>query len=105
MDEIRAWWEIAELAGAGAALVLGIVVWKLWHRNEENENYLREADKNTLNVLHELSKTLEDRERSIEGSNRDIVGAIDSQKDTLVRAIDDAKTHITTHIDQKLQDK
>jgi hypothetical protein len=88
MDDVRSWWEIAQLAGAGATVVLGPVVLMFWKRIQDDTNYIRESDKNTLTVLRELTASLS---TGIRDSS--------SQHAAILTAIQSAVSHIKEHID------
>lgn len=84
MDQIESWWNIAQVAGAGAAVVLGPVAWLLWNRVQKDTDYIRESDKNTLTVLTELTRLLE----SVGADQSGLIAAIN-------HAAQDIKDHIT----------
>lgn len=81
---LRTWWDIAQLAGAGAAVVLGPVAWLLWKQHQEDTRYIRDSDKNTLTILAELAKTLE----SVGNEQGALNGAIDKARDDIIKHID-----------------
>ena len=91
MDDLRAWWDIVQLAGAGAALVLGPAAYIFWKRIQDDTVYLRDSDKNTLRVLGELTKLLEAQVKEDENRHTNIIAAV-------ATAVD----HIKGHIDARL---
>ena len=64
MESLQTWWDIAQLAGAGAAVVLGPVSLLLWRQHLSDTEYIREADRNTLTVLGTLTNHLENGEKN-----------------------------------------
>lgn len=79
--DLPAWWEICKVAGAGAAVVLGPVAYLLWKSKEADAAYIREADKNTLKVLWELTSLLQTDGKDGKERHKELLDAIcDSQK-------------------------
>jgi hypothetical protein len=98
------WWDIAQKAGAGAAVVLGPLSYFTWkareadneqHRKdrEADATYIREADKNTLKVLWELTSVLQ-------GDGKDGERRHQELKD-LMEAIRESQEFIKAHFDAK----
>lgn len=92
MDELKSWWDIAQLAGAGAAVVLGPIVVALWRKVQADTVYIRESDKNVLGVMRQVITMLE---HGSQGS-RDRHAAV-------IEAIANAVDHIKAHIDAAKQ--
>lgn len=95
MEELKSWWDIAQLAGAGAALVLGPACWILWQALEKANMYIRTSDKESLTVLSGLSTVItRNAERDSEMERR------------LIECIDRACERIVAHIEkQTLKDR
>ena len=53
------WFQVANTLGVGVVFVLGIAVWKLWNKLEEEQGYSRQRDREMLSVLNDLTKVLE----------------------------------------------
>lgn len=98
MDELKIWWDIAQLAGAGAALVLGVAVRAVWHKWNADQDYhrarylaieayQREADRNTLTVLGDLTNVLKNDSRDIEQKHTQLLGAIQ-------QAVESIRSHV-----------
>ncbi len=77
MESLQTWWDIAQLAGAGAAVVLGPVAVLLWRQHQSDTEYIREADKNTLKVLGTLTNHLQNGEKNHETVLKEIDRAVD----------------------------
>jgi len=57
------WWDITQKAGAGAAVVLGPVIFYLWKAYQGETKYSKERDTQTLTVMLTLTKLIEDLNR------------------------------------------
>ncbi len=77
MESLQTWWGIAQLAGAGAAVVLGPVAVLLWRQHLSDTDYIREADKNTLTVLGTLTNHLQNGEKNHEAVLKEINLAVE----------------------------
>ena len=89
LDALQKWWEIAQIAGAGAALVLGPACLMLWRRHEKDVEYIRDSDKNTLRVLQELTAVLTKQDP-------------DSHHRAVLEAITNAVATIKEHVDHRI---
>jgi len=89
MADLQTWWEIAQVAGAGAAVVLAPMAWLLWKRVQTDTDYIREADKNTLNVLNQLTQVISSDDQT--------------RYAPLLVAIRDAVGQIKEHIDERIR--
>jgi len=98
---VRAWWEVAELAGAGAAAVLGVVTWKLWKRVDNDSEYIRAADKSTLLVLQELTKVLSENHNGAETRHEHLTHNLERAETAVLKAIEDSVRRINEHIDTR----
>jgi hypothetical protein len=96
------WWDICQKAGAGAAVVLGPAVYLLWKdkqveaelnrkAREADATYIREADKNTLKVLWELTSLLQSDGKDGERRHQELKDLMD--------AIRESQDYIKAHID------
>jgi hypothetical protein len=96
------WWDICQKAGAGAAVVLGPVAYLLWKdkqteaelnrkAREADATYIREADKNTLKVLWELTSLLQTDGKDGERRHQELKDLMD--------AIRESQDYIKAHID------
>ena len=81
------WVQGAQIVGAGGALILGIVAWKLWAAYREEVTYSKASDKETLSILNSLTGTMKDEQ----------VSEL-RREDKLMNAIQELKTLITNHI-------
>ena len=80
-ETIETLWQISQLAGIGGCVVLIPSVILLWRQHKEDIDYIREADRNTLQVLNDLSAHLS---RTGEAS-KDIVDKINELKGEILQ--------------------
>ena len=83
MDSLQQWWDLAQVAGAGATLVLGPVSYLLWKQHKDDLKYMRERDESMLTVLNTLSNNL--------GKQNDHHKAV---VDHITSAVDTIKEHV-----------
>jgi len=88
MVTINEWWSIAQIAGAGATVVLGPMCYVLWKQHISDTEYIRESDKNTLKVLGNLTNHLNQGDlgnklvlKEIEKSTKLILNKLKTQSD------------------------
>ena len=99
METVSQWWEIAQIAGAGAAVVLGPVAWMLWKRVTTDIDYARDCDRNTLKVLSDLTKVLENLNTDDESRHKSLV----EHHAQILKEIENAVHKISTHIDSRIR--
>lgn len=87
--DLPAWWEICKVAGAGAAVVLGPVAYLLWKSKETDSAYIREADKNTLKVLWELTSLLQTDGKEGKERQKELLDAIRDSQESIKAHFDD----------------
>lgn len=93
-EDINSWWDICQLGGAGVAVALGPMCWMFWKRIEADTQYIRTQDRNTLEVLNELTRVLDAASTSNVTNFGDLKAAIGDAVDT-----------IRGHIDASLRDR
>lgn len=90
MDEVKSWWDIAQKIGSGAAFVLGLVSWKFWLRLQDEWEYQRRRDRETLTVLAEMVSAEK------ESFNVEL-----RREDKVLSAIADLKATIISHTERE----
>ena len=87
VDELKTWWEIAQVAGAGAAVVLGPALYFLWRAYEKDIEYSREIVKSTVTVITELTRVFENDGKSIAARHADL-------KEQISGCFDETQKHL-----------
>lgn len=83
VDELEKWWSIAQLAGAGASLVLGPVVVALWRRNGADNTYIRNTNKQTLETLADMTSVIRESDLSQKTRHTELIGKIEALSQTI----------------------
>jgi hypothetical protein len=93
VDELKSWWEIVQIGGAGAALVLGPMYFFLWKAREDDLKYIREGEKNTLRVLSELTTVMQTGDKDGERRHVELERAIKHSEESIKNHIDKASNN------------
>lgn len=93
MEELHSWWDIAQAVGAGATFVLGPLAYFLWRAREEDLKYIREADKNTLRILSELTIVMQTDGKDGERRQVELLKAIQHSVESIKAHFDASKSH------------
>lgn len=88
---MQAWWEIAKDIGAGATFVLGPLVYFLWNAWGKDRDYIREADKNTLKILSELTNMMQADGKDGERRQAELLKAIQHSVESIKAHFDAIK--------------
>ena len=91
MDDLKSWWEISQLAGAGAAFVLGPAAWLLWRRIQDDTAYIREMDKATIKVLSELTTLLTRGTADAQTQHGQLLRAVEASTSQIKDALTDGQ--------------
>ena len=83
MGDLQSWWEIAKDVGAGATFVLGPLVYFLWTAWTKDRDYIREADKNTLKILSELTNLMQADGKDGERRHGEVLKAIQQSVESM----------------------
>lgn len=89
--DIITWWEIAQVAGAGAAVVLGPLCFVLWRKVESDSSYIRNSDKQNLEVLLKLSNVLDESIKDTSRLNTQILNELKNENQKILDAIKNIK--------------
>lgn len=84
MADAQSWFEMSKYLGAGAAFVLGIVLFKVWSAYQVEVGYSKTRDRETLTILNSLTKVIEQRQVTDDKQESLIVRSIDELKRELI---------------------
>lgn len=74
---LKGWWDIAQSAGAGVAVLAGPIIFMLWKRNCDDNDYIRESNKQSLETLTELTHTISKGDTRDEARHKEILDTLD----------------------------
>ena len=87
MTEFSQWLSIAEKLGLGATFILGIACWKLWNVFNGEREYSRTRDKETLTVVSQLTKVLDNQQTSEVANTEKILSHGNHNHEALIRSM------------------
>ena len=97
---LQEWWAIAQVAGAGAAVVLGPVCYVLWRQHVADVRYQRESEKKMLEVLGGLTRLLEEDSKDDEKRFGQLSAELAHNRDAFTTEFSESRENLARQLSQ-----